>query len=172
MALSRRLLSGTKILTLDTGVQQRLEFFKDYENKKVDIYSQLIEDWNPDTQSLDIVVTDLNTSTATTTAITTSTRLTDTWGGKYVQLGFTDGVYQVEVKIKIGTTSIISQKGCLFVDCTMKCNIAKFDTKMLLLHYALTHIEGCRCDCSDMANVYTGLLRMIDEKGFCPCKSI
>lgn len=169
--MPRTLTSKNQILVIDSGTQQYMTLIKNIENGTVDVYSQLITDFDSATQTLTVNLKNLSSATNTTTSVSTTS--TDLWGNKYVQLTVADGVYEVEVKISASDgTELQSEKACLFMDCDMVCDLAQFSDHMLLLHYSLTHIERCRTNCSDMANIYIALRKQISDKKLCGCSKL
>jgi hypothetical protein len=66
---------------------------------------------------------------------------------------FKDGVYQVEIYAEYANGSKVSETLCIFVDTTLKCEVAEFvsknvNTDLGWLYVVLTKTNECDCNCT------------------------
>jgi len=72
---------------------------------------------------------------------------------------FANGVYSVTIVAVKEDDTTVTEQGCVFMDCDVKCDVETIE--QMVLHYALTNANGCTCDCAKMYTVYEALLSKI-----------
>ena len=73
-----------------------------------------------------------------------------------------DGVYSMRLTALTTQDTTEQDATCYFHDCSgLRCRITM--PKQLAFHYALTHSNGCVCDCVKMHTVYEAFLASLTE---------
>lgn len=96
-----------------------------------------------------------------------------------------DGVYNVHIKIdhtseETGGNGYETETMCAFIDILTKCLVATTITGLLngtskdaenvhLLHYALINGSNCGCNCADLCEIYTEILKLTIDSTVVPC---
>lgn len=68
---------------------------------------------------------------------------------------FSNGVYSLTISAVKEDDTTEEESGCVFMDCTIKCNVVTIE--QMVLHYALVNANGCTCNCAKMYTVYQAL---------------
>lgn len=85
---------------------------------------------------------------------------------------FDDSVYSVSIQFTSDdTTIIITQTGCIFMNCLTTCRVAKAVSlssgrtviDLLMYQYGLSFANDCMCDCSYLCKLFTELTSMLDK---------
>lgn len=127
-----------------------------------------------DTESVVLKSTiDCGTTTYTST-ITSATDgvftvdLDDLYGTTDLQ----DGVYSFVLEITKTDESLIKDYSCMFVDKTIKCQVAecvkdKQNLELQLDYYIISRATDCECSCEDLCTIYKRLKHELESCQSC-----
>lgn len=66
---------------------------------------------------------------------------------------FGNGIYSFTVELTSITGNTLKDRGCLFIDLDVKCNIPVDCLDKQMLHYTLTQAQSCDCDCKKLCEI-------------------
>lgn len=71
---------------------------------------------------------------------------------------FSNGVYSVEITATKTDSTVVTDSGCVFMDCDIYCQVNNM--RELILHYPLKQLGSaeCSCDCVQAYKIYQALL--------------
>lgn len=87
--------------------------------------------------------TDVRTSTGVETIVPNFFGLTT----------FGNGIYSFTVELTSITGNTTKDRGCIFIDVDVKCNIPAECLDKQMLHYTLTQSQSCDCDCNRLCEI-------------------
>jgi hypothetical protein len=119
-----------------------------------------------DSYTLSLIVTDVETSTSTTTAITAAMLTVDGTDTYYQHsTSGASGVYKYSLVKTVGTTKTY-YTACVFLDCSVRCDAVGTNIETSMLHYSISLAEDCDCDCENMKEPYELLKELLVDT---PC---
>lgn len=132
------------------------------------IYSNLFVDFDS-LSSLTLTIDDIYNETTTIQEVLSTDILTqDT--NKYIVKTLSSGIYKASLRGAYTNGDIVNYHNCVFVDVDYKCDLTNSSVDGIMMHYALTKVTGCSCNCDDMKELFEVMLSEI-EKHKTNCKS-
>lgn len=114
--------------------------------------------------TLELIVDDIYNATSTTTLITSADIVNNT-----ITKELAEGIYRIKLRASYTNGNITNYHVCAFVDVTYKCDLVDTSIDGIMMHYALTKITGCSCNCDQMKEIFEAMLAEKDKEKAKPC---
>lgn len=125
------------------------------ESVLIDNFSQLT--------TLELIIDDIYNATSTTTLITSTDIVNNT-----ITKELAEGIYRIRLRGTI-PLAVSNYHVCAFIDTSYKCDLVDTSIDGIMMHYALTKITGCSCNCDQMKEIFEAMLAEKDKEKAKPC---
>jgi len=127
-------------------------------DNEVKIYSVLFANYSS-LSSLTLTIEDIYNNTSTDSEVLSG----DIVDNEHIVKEISDGIYKLNLKGAYTNGNIVNYHACAFVDTEYKCDLVNASVDGIMMHYALTKVNGCSCNCDDMKEIFETMLAEIDK---------
>ena len=113
--------------------------------------------------TLELIIDDIYNATSTTTLITSTDIVNNT-----ITKELAEGIYRIRLRGTI-PLAVSNYHVCAFIDTSYKCDLVDTSIDGIMMHYALTKITGCSCNCDQMKEIFEAMLAEKDKEKAKPC---
>lgn len=113
--------------------------------------------------SLTLTIDDIYTGSSTNSDVLLTDIQTE-GTDKYIIKELASGIYRLKLRAAYTNGSVKNYHVCAFVDTEYKCDLVNSTIDGIMMHYALSKVSGCSCNCDQMKELFEAMLAEMNKQ--------